>query len=110
VKPVLGKRMCRILEGHDWVCVRIKSAHHTFQRPGNANTVIVPVHGNEDLKPGAQRGIMRDAGKRRPDVMQASGALLALGDLQDGSLPRSVSRPFAPRSHSKRAGLPKWYP
>jgi predicted RNA binding protein YcfA (HicA-like mRNA interferase family) len=23
---------------------------------------VVPVHGNQDLKPGTQRGIMRDAG------------------------------------------------
>jgi len=28
----------------------------------------VPVHGNQDLKPGTQRGIMRDAGLTEGDV------------------------------------------
>jgi predicted RNA binding protein YcfA (HicA-like mRNA interferase family) len=27
----------------------------------NPSTIIVPVHGNKDLKPGTQRAIMKDA-------------------------------------------------
>jgi predicted RNA binding protein YcfA (HicA-like mRNA interferase family) len=29
---------------------------------------VVPVHGNQDLKPGTQRGIMRDAGLTDDDL------------------------------------------
>lgn len=31
-------------------------------------TVIVPVHGNRDLKPGTQHGILKDAGLTEADL------------------------------------------
>lgn len=58
MKPVSGKRMCRILKKHGWTLVRIKSSHHAFRKSGNPITVIVPVHGNKDLKQGTQHDIM----------------------------------------------------
>lgn len=61
MKPVSGKRMCRILEQNGWICVRTKGSHQAYQKQGNSNTITVPVHGNRDLKTGTQRGIMRDA-------------------------------------------------
>jgi predicted RNA binding protein YcfA (HicA-like mRNA interferase family) len=61
VKPVSGKRMCRILEKNGWVLARTKGSHHAYQRPGQPGTIVVPVHGNDDLKTGTQRAIMRDA-------------------------------------------------
>jgi predicted RNA binding protein YcfA (HicA-like mRNA interferase family) len=62
VKPVSGKRMRRILEEQGWILVRTKGSHYAYQRPGHPGTIIVPVHGNKDLKPGTQNGIMRSAG------------------------------------------------
>jgi predicted RNA binding protein YcfA (HicA-like mRNA interferase family) len=53
--------MCRILEQHGWTLVRIRGSHHALQKAGMEKMIIVPVHGNRDLKPGTQRGIMRDA-------------------------------------------------
>jgi predicted RNA binding protein YcfA (HicA-like mRNA interferase family) len=60
--------MCRVLKKRGWVLVRKKGSHHAFQKPGNPNTVIVPVHGNKDLKPGTQHGIMKDAGLLEDDL------------------------------------------
>jgi len=60
--------MCRILEKHDWVLLRIRGSHHAFVKDGNPNTVIVPVHGNKDLKRGTQHGIMKDAGLEDSDL------------------------------------------
>jgi predicted RNA binding protein YcfA (HicA-like mRNA interferase family) len=60
--------MCRILKKHGWVLIRIKSSHHALRKPGNPNTVIVPVHGNKDLRPGTQHGIMKDAGLTDDDL------------------------------------------
>ena len=60
--------MCRILKKQGWVCVRIKSSHHAFRKLGHATTVIVPVHGNKDLKLGTQHGIMKDAGLTEDDL------------------------------------------
>ena len=60
MKIVSGKRMCRILETRGWMLVRINGSHHIYrnQTTGRQTTV----HGNDDLKPGTQRSIMRDAG------------------------------------------------
>ena len=68
MKAVSGKKMCRALVKDGWVLVRIKGAHHAFQKQGHAKTIIVPVHGNKDLKPGTQHGIMRDAGLTEQDL------------------------------------------
>jgi predicted RNA binding protein YcfA (HicA-like mRNA interferase family) len=61
MKVISGKGMCRILEQHGWSPMRAKSSHHAFQKARNVNTLIVPVHGNQDLKTGTQRDFMKDA-------------------------------------------------
>jgi predicted RNA binding protein YcfA (HicA-like mRNA interferase family) len=68
MKPVSGRRMCRILEGKGWVLIRIRGSHHAYQRPNSSRTIVVPVHANRDLKPGTQRAIMRDAGLTDDDL------------------------------------------
>ena len=68
MKPISGKRMCKILERFGWVRVRIKGGHHAFQKPGRSATIVVPVHANKDLKPGTQHGIMKDAGLTEDDL------------------------------------------
>jgi predicted RNA binding protein YcfA (HicA-like mRNA interferase family) len=60
--------MCRVLERHGWVLVRIKGSHHAFEKAGQPKTIVVPVHGNKMLKPGTQRAIMRDAGLSDDDL------------------------------------------
>ena len=68
MKPVSGKRMCRVLEENGWVLVRIRGGHHAYQKPDHAGNIIVPVHGNKDLKPGTQHDIMKDAGLTQKDL------------------------------------------
>ena len=60
--------MCRVLERHGWALIRVKGSHHAYQKPDNPLTVTVPVHRNQDLKPGTQRGIMKDAGLSEDDL------------------------------------------
>ena len=60
--------MCRILERHGWTLIRVKSSHYAFQKSDNPITVIVPVHGNHDLKAGTQRAIMKDAKLSEDDL------------------------------------------
>jgi predicted RNA binding protein YcfA (HicA-like mRNA interferase family) len=60
--------MCRILEDRGWTLVRVKGSHHAFEKLGNPKTVIVPVHGNKDLKTGTQRAIMKDAELSEADL------------------------------------------
>ena len=68
MKPVSGKRMCRILESRDWRLARISGSHHIYQHPDSGGRTTVPVHGNADLKSRAQRSIMRDAGLTDSDL------------------------------------------
>ncbi len=61
MRIISGKQMCRILEQHGWVLARIHGSHHVFRHPATGRRTVVPVHSNQDLKPGTQRSIMRDA-------------------------------------------------
>jgi predicted RNA binding protein YcfA (HicA-like mRNA interferase family) len=68
VKPVSGKRMCKILESRGWRLIRISGSHHIFKHEQLGRRTTVPVHGNVDLKPKTQRNIMRDAGLTDADL------------------------------------------
>ena len=68
MKPVSGKRMCKILEGHGWRLDRIHGSHHIYKKPGGGKAIPVPVHGNKTLKPRTQKSIMRDAGLSDADL------------------------------------------
>ena len=68
MKTVSGKRMCRVLEDHDWELARITGSHHIYRHPDIVLLAVVPVHGNDDLKPGTQRSLMRDAGPTDADL------------------------------------------
>ena len=49
-------------------CPQTKSSHRAYQKPGQPQTIIVPVHGNKDLKPKTQHDIMKDAGLTEDDL------------------------------------------
>lgn len=69
MKPVSGKRFCKILEQHGWILKRTtKSSHFIFVKPGLPTTLSVPVHGNLDLKVGMQATLMKQAGLRESDL------------------------------------------
>jgi predicted RNA binding protein YcfA (HicA-like mRNA interferase family) len=68
VKPVSGKRMCKVLEANGWTFSRSSSSHHVFVRPGSPLSIAVPVYGNRDLRPGTQRKIMQQAGLTDDDL------------------------------------------
>lgn len=55
---VSGKHMVRFLEGQGFILRRIVGSHHVM-RKGTLQSVV-PVHGNEDLRMGTLRGILRD--------------------------------------------------
>ena len=68
MKIISGKRMCRVLEQRGWTLARINAAHYIYRHAATRRQTVVPVHGNHDLKPGTQRGIMRDAGLTDSDL------------------------------------------
>lgn len=68
MKIVSGKQMCRLLEQRGWTLARITGVHHIYRHSATGRRTVVPVHGNQDLKPGTQRSIMRDAGLTESDL------------------------------------------
>jgi len=53
-----GKEMVRFLEKQGFELVRISGSHHFLKR--DELKTSVPVHGNQTLKIGTLRGILRD--------------------------------------------------
>ncbi len=62
MKAISGKRMCKLLEAKGWKLTRVTGSHHIFTKQGSNLRITVPVHGNQDLKIGLQRAIMKLAG------------------------------------------------
>lgn len=60
MKAISGRAIARTLERKGWQLIRIRGSHHLYGR-GSAR-IVVPVHGNEALKMGLQRDLMKQAG------------------------------------------------
>jgi len=55
-----GKDLLKMLEKAGWTIDRISSSHHIMKKDGQ--TIILPIHGNADLKPGILNSILKKAG------------------------------------------------
>jgi predicted RNA binding protein YcfA (HicA-like mRNA interferase family) len=43
MKPVSGKRLCKVLESQGWILLRINGSHHIYARPDRLVILPVPV-------------------------------------------------------------------
>ena len=68
MKPISGKRMCRILERRGWEYDHTSGSHLVYKHPEFPMTLSVPVHGNRDMKIGTQIQLMRQAGLKAADL------------------------------------------
>ncbi|HYW05643.1 MAG TPA: type II toxin-antitoxin system HicA family toxin [Longimicrobium sp.] len=68
MRSVSGKALCRILEQTGWSLLRVNGSHHIYGRPGDPARISVPVHGNQDLKVGLLRHLLRAAGLSETDL------------------------------------------
>ena len=59
MKSVSGKEFAQILTRHGWQLRRISGSHHIFTKAGSPARISVPVHGNESLKTGLLRHLMK---------------------------------------------------
>lgn len=59
IKSYTGKECCQLLERNGWRLKRINGSHHIYGKPGERALIVVPVHGNQSLKPGLQRAILK---------------------------------------------------
>jgi predicted RNA binding protein YcfA (HicA-like mRNA interferase family) len=61
VKAISGKRLCRLLEIKGWELKRVNGSYHIYAKPGSILRISVPVHGDNALKIGLQKQIMKIA-------------------------------------------------
>jgi len=59
MKSISGKELARLLERHGWQLMRINGSHHIYGRSGSMARLSVPIHGNELLKTGLLRHLLK---------------------------------------------------
>lgn len=59
MKAVSGREFARLLEKKGWRLKRVKGSHHIYVKPGSPIRISVPVHGNQNLKVGLLRHLMK---------------------------------------------------
>ena len=62
MKTLSGKELARLLQANGWRLQRIQGSHHIYTKLGSPVRISVPIHGNESLKAGLQRHLMKLAG------------------------------------------------
>jgi predicted RNA binding protein YcfA (HicA-like mRNA interferase family) len=59
MKAVSGKRLARLAEQKGWQLARTNGSHHIYICEGRTERVVIPIHGNQTLKTGLQRTLMK---------------------------------------------------
>ena len=62
MKALSGKEFARMLESNGWTLQRINGSHHFYAKTGSPVRISVPIHGNDTLKVGLQRHLMKLSG------------------------------------------------
>ena len=57
-----AKNLIRVLEQNGFYFKRANGSHHLFFNPKSGKTIIVPVHGKNDLAKGTFFSILKQAG------------------------------------------------
>jgi predicted RNA binding protein YcfA (HicA-like mRNA interferase family) len=59
MKSVSGKDLARVLERKGWRLMRVNGSHHIYGMPGSVVRLSVPVHGNQALKLGLLKHLLK---------------------------------------------------
>ncbi len=68
MKSVSGKDFAKLLEHHGWTLLRVQGSHHIYGKTGSDIRLSVPIHGNQTLKIGLLRHLMKMAGITESDL------------------------------------------
>ncbi|WAC18530.1 type II toxin-antitoxin system HicA family toxin [Luteolibacter sp. SL250] len=59
MKSVSGKHLAKLAEERGWRLARINGSHHVYVMDGRMERLVIPIHGNQDLKIGLLRSLMK---------------------------------------------------
>jgi predicted RNA binding protein YcfA (HicA-like mRNA interferase family) len=68
MKLVSGREFARLVERSGWKLLRINGSHHIYGKQGSVVRLSIPVHGNQSLKSGLLRHLMKLAGLSEEDL------------------------------------------
>jgi predicted RNA binding protein YcfA (HicA-like mRNA interferase family) len=68
MKSISGKELAKVLERHGWSLLRVQSSHHIYGKQGSNVRLSVPMHGNQTLKTGLLKHLMKLAGLTENDL------------------------------------------
>lgn len=68
MKQVTGKELAKAVQGKGWTLARIKGSHHVFTKSGQRERLVIPIHGNQSLKIGLLRALMKIADLSEDDL------------------------------------------
>jgi predicted RNA binding protein YcfA (HicA-like mRNA interferase family) len=68
MKSVSGKEFAKLLEHHGWSLLRVQGSHHVYGRAESTVRLSVPVHGNQALKRGLLKHLVKLAGLSETDL------------------------------------------
>jgi predicted RNA binding protein YcfA (HicA-like mRNA interferase family) len=68
MKSIAGKDLAKVLERHGWALLRIHGSHHIYGKQGCNVRLSVPIHGNNPLKIGLLKHLLKSAGLSERDI------------------------------------------
>jgi predicted RNA binding protein YcfA (HicA-like mRNA interferase family) len=68
MKSVSGREFAKVLERHGWSLLRTQGSHYIYGKAGSEVRLSVPIHGNQALKTGLLRHLMKLAGLTEDDL------------------------------------------
>ena len=68
MKQVSGKELARMIQRKGWTLSRIKGSHHVFVMQGRRERIVIPIHGNQPLKIGLLKSLMKIADLTEADI------------------------------------------
>jgi predicted RNA binding protein YcfA (HicA-like mRNA interferase family) len=68
MKSVSGKEFAKVLERRGWSLLRVQGSHHIYGKAGLPVRISIPIHGNQPLKTGLLRTLLKAAGLSESDL------------------------------------------
>ncbi|MEP6821791.1 MAG: type II toxin-antitoxin system HicA family toxin [Chthoniobacterales bacterium] len=68
MKQVSGRDLARLVQTRGWHLARVHGSHHIFTMTGRRERIVIPIHGNQPLKTGLLRSLMKIAGLFEDDL------------------------------------------
>jgi predicted RNA binding protein YcfA (HicA-like mRNA interferase family) len=68
MKSISGKELARVVERHSWQLLRVHGSHHVYGKPGSVVRLSIPIHGNQALKTGLLKHLLKMAGIPESDL------------------------------------------